>query len=283
MTDKIVRSDYGAKFKALHLNSDTFIMPNAWDAGSARVLAAEGFAAIGTTSSGIAFSAGLPDHQRIDRDGMLERVRAIVDAVRVPVSADLEAGYGAAPEVAAETVARAIALGAVGANIEDYTRIETAPLFEEKLAIDRIRAIRERADATGVAFTLTARTDAFLVGHPNAFAESVRRCNLYRQAGADCLFVPGVSDRATIGALVKAIAGPINVVMGLSGSPLTLEELRELGVRRVSIGGSLARATLELVRVAAREMREQGSFSYADKQYPHAELCRFFASYDDGN
>jgi 2-methylisocitrate lyase-like PEP mutase family enzyme len=278
--DEIERHERGAAFKALHLANDAFVMPNAWDAGSARVLAAEGFAAIGTTSAGIAFAAGLPDHQRIDRDGMLTRIRAIVDSVHVPVNADLEAGYGVAPEEAAETVARAIALGAVGAIIEDYTGVQAAPLFEETLAAERIKAIRQRANDTGVPFTLTARTDPFLVGHPKAFEESVRRANRYREAGADCLYVPGVADAATISALVKEIAGPINVVMGLSGNTLTLAQLRDLGVRRISIGGSLARAALELVRCAAREMREHGSFSFADRQYAHGELCRFFASWD---
>jgi 2-methylisocitrate lyase-like PEP mutase family enzyme len=280
MMNEIEQHARGAAFKALHLINDAFIMPNAWDAGSARVLAAEGFAAIGTTSAGIAFAAGLPDHQRMDRDGMLARIKPIVDAVRAPVNADLEAGYGVAPEDAAETVAQAIALGAVGANIEDYTGVDTAPLFDATLAAERISAIHQRASASGVPFTLTARTDAFLVGHPNAFGEAVRRANLYREAGADCLFVPGVADSKTIAALVAEIAGPINVVMGLSGNTLTLAQLRDLGVRRVSIGGSLARAALELVRCAAREMREQGSFSFADRQYAHAELCRFFASWD---
>jgi 2-methylisocitrate lyase-like PEP mutase family enzyme len=278
--EEIARHERGAAFKALHLANDAFVMPNAWDAGSARVLAAEGFAAIATTSAGIAFAAGLPDHQRIDRDGMLAHIKPIVDSVHLPVSADLESGYAIAPEAAAETVARAIALGAVGANIEDYTGVEAKPLFEEMLAVERIRAIRQRANATGVPFTLTARTDAFLVGHPKAFDEAVRRTNLYREAGADCLFVPGIADAATIAALVKEIAGPINVVMGLSGNTLTLAQLRDLGVRRISIGGSLARAALELVRCAAREMREHGSFSFADRQYAHAELCRFFASWD---
>jgi 2-methylisocitrate lyase-like PEP mutase family enzyme len=269
-----------AAFKALHDGEGTFVMPNAWDAGSARVLAAEGFAALGTTSAGIAFAAGLPDHQRIDRDGMLRSVKAIVDAVNVPVSADLEAGFAVAPDEAAETVHQAIALGAVGANIEDYTGVAAAPLFEESLAAARIRAIRKRADQSGIPFTLTARTDAYLVGHPDAFHESVRRANLYRAAGADCLFVPGVSDASTIGALVKAIDGPINVVMGLSGNTLTVAQLRELGVRRVSVGGSLARAALGLIRRAAREMREQGSFAFADTQIAHGELCQFFASWD---
>jgi 2-methylisocitrate lyase-like PEP mutase family enzyme len=270
----------GAAFKALHLAQDAFIMPNAWDAGSARVLAAEGFVAIGTTSAGIAFAAGRPDHQCIDRDGMLARIEPIVASVSVPVSADLEGGYGVAPEVVADTVARVIALGAVGANIEDYTGDAAAPLFEQTLAVERIAAIRQRADASGVPFTLTARTDPFLVGHPNAFEESVRRANLFREAGADCLYVPGVADAATIARLVKEIAGPINVVMGLRGNAFTLAQLRDLGVRRVSIGGSLARAALELVRCAAREMREAGSFTFGDKQYAHAELCRFFAACD---
>jgi 2-methylisocitrate lyase-like PEP mutase family enzyme len=198
------------------------------------------------------------------------------------VSADLEAGYGPAPEDVAETIRQAVAAGAVGGNIEDYTGDPRAPLFDPTLAAERIRAGRAAADASGIAFTLTGRADCYLVGHADPLRESIRRANHYRQAGADCLFVPGVSDAATIGTLVREIDGPINVVMGLRGAPLTMAELEALGVRRVSIGGSLARATFALVRRAAEEMRRAGTFGYAGDQIPDAELSRYFADTASG-
>ncbi|MBL8020897.1 MAG: isocitrate lyase/phosphoenolpyruvate mutase family protein [Leptospirales bacterium] len=254
-------------------------MPNAWDAGSARMLAGQGFSVLGTTSAGIAFAAGLPDHQRLSRDDMLACVSKIVSAVQIPVSADLESGYGTAPEIVAETVRMAMDIGVVGCNIEDLSGNEDSPLLEAKLAAERIGAIRQTANAKGI-FTLTARTDAFLIKHPLAFDEAVYRCNLYREAGADCLFVPGVGDKETIGKLAREIDGPINVVMGLAHSTLTLADLKGLGVRRVSIGGSLARATFGLIRQAAKEILDKGTFTFADNQFPHNDLCDFFAKFD---
>ena len=269
------------RFRALHLVEGTFLMPNAWDAGSARMLAAAPFSALGTTSAGIAFSMGVPDGQsRVSRDAMIERIHAIADATDLPVSADLEAGYGETPEAVAVTVRASIQAGAVGGNIEDDTGDPGLLLYETNLAAARIHAAREAADATGVPYVLTARTDCYLVSHPNAFAEAVARANLYREAGADCLFVPGVRDADTIAALVREIQGPLNVVMGLTGSALSVKELETLGVRRISIGGSLARATFGLIRRAVREMAEKGSFSFADQQIPNGELCAFFASWE---
>ncbi|MCE9596499.1 MAG: isocitrate lyase/phosphoenolpyruvate mutase family protein [Spirochaetia bacterium] len=275
----ISQAERGLMFRTLH-NTGTFIMPNAWDAGSARMLVGQGFKAIATTSAGIAFAAGLPDHQKLSRDAMLAEVRKIVQSVNVPVSADLEGGYGIAPNVVAETVRMAIEIGVVGCNIEDLSGNVDSPLIEPGLAAERISAIRKVADAQGISFTLTARTDAFLTKHPMAFDEAVRRCNQYRQAGADCLFVPGVGDSETIGNLVRAIDGPMNFVMGLAHSSLNAKELSALGVRRISIGGSLARASFGLIRAAAQEMQTSGTFTFADNQYPHGELCDFFSAWD---
>lgn len=266
--------------KELHGRDGIFLMPNAWDAGSARMLSAFGFPAIATTSAGIAFSLGLPDYEgAVSREAMIERIGQIAAAVDLPVSADLEAGYGAEPEQVGETIRLAIAAGVVGGNIEDFTGERSAPLFGLDLAAERIRAAREAADASGVPFTLTARTDCYLAGVENPFAVAVERANRYREVGADCLFVPGVSDPDVIAALVKEIDGPLTVVMGLSGSTLSVSQLAELGVRRVTIGGSLARATYGLIRQAASEMKEQGSFSFAAQQIPDRELCQFFASF----
>ena len=266
--------------KELHARDGTFLMPNAWDAGSARMLSASGFPAIATTSAGIAFSLGLPDYEgAVSREAMLERVGLIAAAVDLPVSADLEAGYGVEPDQVGETIRKAITVGAVGGNIEDFTGEPNAPLFDLALAAERIRAARQAADASAIPFTLAARTDCYLAGVDKPFAAAVERANCYREAGADCLFVPGVSDPDVIAALVKEIDGPLTVVMGLSGSTLSVSQLAALGVRRITIGGSLARATYGLIRQAAVEMKEQGSFSFADRQIPDGELCRFFASF----
>lgn len=243
------------------------------------MLAGQGFQALGTTSAGIAFASGLPDHQKLSRDRMLEVIQAIVSSVNIPVSADLESGYGIGPDIAAETVRLAIEMGVVGCNIEDLSGDATTSLIEAKLAADRIAAISESASLRGRgSFTLTARTDAFLIKHPKAFEEAVYRCNLYRSAGADCLFVPGIADKETIGTLVREIDGPMNVVMGLAHSRLTVADLRTLGVRRISIGGSLARAAFGLIRRVALEIQNSGTFTFADDQYPHNELCDFFAA-----
>ncbi len=267
----------GTRFRDLHLAEETFVMPNAWNAGSACLLEAAGFDAIGTTNAGIAYSRALPDYEgALSRDAALGETRNITAAVDLPVSADAENGYGHQPDEVAESIRLFADAGAVGAGIEDYAASFGGALYDRELAMARIRAAREAADALDFPFTLTARAECYLVGHPDPFDEAVTRANLYREAGADCLFVPGVADAATIGALVREIDGPLNVVMGLSGSPLNLAELADLGVTRVSIGGSLARATFGLIQRAANEIRQQGTFTYAGEQIPDASLCRFF-------
>ncbi len=277
-------NDRARRFAELH-QQGCFLLPNAWDAGSARILESAGFPAVATTSAGIAFSLGRPDHDffteqpedgRVGREVMLRRVSEIVDAVAAPVSADLEEGFGETPQAVAATISAAIATGAAGGNIEDFTGDRGRPLFDETLAAHRIRAAREVIDASGVPFVLVGRTDALLVGA--SLEECIRRANAYLAAGADCAFVPGASDAATIGTLVRELDGPLNVVMGLSGNPLSLDELRELGVRRVTVGGSIARALYRHLLNAAEELARQGTFTYGDNQLSQNELNDIFRS-----
>ncbi len=251
-------------------------MPNAWDPGTAIVLAEAGFPFIATTSAGIAFAQGVPDGQSLSRSRMLELVEQIAAAVDVPVSADLEAGYGPSPDDVAATVRGGVAAGVVGCNIEDSTGERDHPLFELGLAVERIRAGAEAARATGTQFVLNARVDPYLVrlGTPEEnLAESIRRANAYREAGADCLYVPGVTEPDAIERLVREIDGPLNVLGARGGGDqaLTVAELEAVGVRRVSIGGSLAVAALGLVRRAGAELLERGTFSYAREAMSNAE------------
>ncbi len=270
----------GTAFKDLHSAEGIFVMPNAWNAGSAHMLEAAGFPAVGTTSAGISFCLGLPDYEgALTREAALEETCRIAGAIRIPVSVDAENGYGHTPEEVAETIRRVADTGAVGASIEDYSAaFGTGDLYDRALSVERIEAAVAAAASLPFPFTLTARAECYLSGHPSPFEESVARAVSYREAGADCLYVPGITDAETIGRLVKEVEAPVNVVMGLAGSPLTVNRLEELGVKRVSVGGSLARATFGLVRRAAEEIRDRGTFAYSEEQVPDAELCRFFAS-----
>ena len=268
----------GVVFRDLHLADDIFVMANAWNAGSAVLLEEAGFVAIGTTSAGIAFGLALPDYQaRLDRDTALAETARIAAAVAVPVSADAENGYGDDAESVAETILAVAASGAVGANIEDFSGDAARGLYERDLAIERIAAARAAADTLDFPFTLTARAECFLTGHEDPLVESIARACRYREAGADCIFVPGASDAATITTLVREVDAPLNVVMGLAGRPVSVAHLADLGVRRVSIGGSLARATFGLVRRAAEEILRDGTFGYAEGQIADGELCALFA------
>jgi 2-methylisocitrate lyase-like PEP mutase family enzyme len=268
----------GRAFLELHRADGVFLMPNAWNAGSACMLEAAGFPAIGTTSAGIAFCLGLPDYEgALTRDVALEETHRIVRAVAVPVNADAENGYGHEPEHVAETIQRFASAGVVGVSIEDFSANYGKDLYEREHSVERIKAARASADALGFPFTLTARAECYLVAHQKPFEESVIRANLYRDAGADCLFVPGVKDPDTIAALVKEIDGPLNVVMGLVGSSLSVRQLQGLGVKRISIGDSLTRATFGLIRRAAEELSQDGTFKFADEQIPDDELCQFFS------
>jgi 2-methylisocitrate lyase-like PEP mutase family enzyme len=263
-----------------HLHRDGLVMPNAWDAGSAVVLAEAGFAAIATTSAGIAFSLGRADHgipqggRAVSRSEMFDRIRQITAAVDVPVNGDLEAGYGDAPEAVAETIRLALDAGLAGGNIEDFAG---GALYDEALAVERIAAAREVIEASGTDFVLTARTDGFLLHPPAALADAIHRANHYREAGADCLYVPGVNDLDSIATLVREIDGPLNVVMGLGATSLTVAALRSVGVARISLGGSIARAALGFVRESARELLEAGTTTFAERQIPQAELNALFS------
>ncbi|MFI6252793.1 isocitrate lyase/phosphoenolpyruvate mutase family protein [Streptomyces sp. NPDC051016] len=271
------RRELAARFVELH-REGCFLLPNAWDAGSARILESAGFPAVATTSAGVAFSLGRPDHDyggdRVDRDTMVGRVGEIVAGVGIPVSADLEDGFGETPETVAETIALTLGAGAAGGNIEDFTGERSRPLYDPELSADRIRAARQVVDATGEPFVLVGRTDVLLTG--GSLTEAVCRANAYLAAGADCAFVPGAADAETIGTLVKEIDGPLNVVMGLTGAALSLADLRELGVRRVTVGGSIARAMYAQLLGAARELAERGTFSYAEKQISQTDLNELF-------
>lgn len=271
--------DKANKFRDLHLSGNTFIMANAWNPGSAVLLEEAGFSAIGTTSAGIAFSRAVPDYVGdISLDTALEETSSIVRSVGIPVSMDAENGYGHSADAVAANMAKIVATGVAGASIEDHCGDEGKPLYDIELGAERIQAAREGTGDLGYPFTLTARAECYLTGHADPFNESVRRLNRYREAGADCLFVPGISDIDTIRAMVREVDGPLNVVMGLSGKPISVAELRDAGVARISIGGSLARATFGLVRAAAREMLEQGTFEYARQQIADAELCALFSA-----
>ena len=268
----------GRRFRRLH-ESGTFLMPNAWNAGSALLLETAGFEAVGTTSAGIAYSLGKADAAGVlSIDEALDETARIAGAISIPVNVDAENGYGDSPEAVAECIRRCVDAGAVGAGVEDYTWNPERPLYDRTLAVERIRAAREAVDESGVPFVLTARAECYLYGVPDAFAESVARSNLYREAGADLLYTPGVRDRDEIAALAREIDGPMNFVVGKGTADYTLEELGDLGIRRVSIGGSLMRATFALAARAAAEMKEQGRFTWAADQLGPADFDRLFAT-----
>jgi 2-methylisocitrate lyase-like PEP mutase family enzyme len=275
---------HGAAFTALH-DGRGFVMPNAWDAGSARVLADAGFAAIGTTSAGIAFSLGMGDHTvvagapRVSREQMFARIAEIVRAVDLPVNGDLEAGFGREPEAVAETIAMAIDAGLAGANIEDYF---DGALYEEQLSTERIAAARAVIRERAVPFVLTARTDGLQLAGKAPMDAVVRRANLYREAGADCLFVPGVNDLEVIRLMVREIDGPLNVVMGLGGTGLTVDALRAAGVARMSLGGTFSRAAYGLLLRSARELFEHGTLGFAEGQASGRELAQLFGKFEVG-
>ena len=253
------------------------VLPNAWDAGSARIFVEAGFPALATTSAGIAFSLGYPDGERISRDEMLAAVARITRRISVPITADMEAGYGETADAVAETVRRVIDAGAVGMNLED--RMEEKHLIDFALSVERVRAARRAADASGVRLVLNARTDAFEapeIARDKRLAEAVRRGNAFREAGADSVFVPFVGDRGTIEQLVQQIRAPVNI-LGTPNAP-TLKELATLGVRRVTFGSAPMRATLGLVRRMAREWKEKGTYGTLEAYgIPFAELQKLFA------
>jgi 2-methylisocitrate lyase-like PEP mutase family enzyme len=259
-----------AAFRDLHHRERAFVIPNPWDAGSARLLAGLGFAALATTSAGYAFSCGRRDGA-VGRDAMLRHVTEIVAATDLPTSADLENGFGHDPETVAETIRLAIETGLCGGSIEDSSPGTGKPQYEIEHAAARIRAAAEAAHRGPSRWVLTARAENYLVGRPD-LADTIRRLQAYQEAGADVLYAPGLRTRDEIAAVVRAVDRPVNAIMGLSGVTLTLDELGAIGVKRVSVGSALARAAFGALLRAGREMREKGTFHFADDAVPYAEI-----------
>lgn len=274
------QTDRAAHFRQLHTHRP-LVLPNAWDAASARVIELAGGLAIATTSAGVSWSHGRSDGQELRREEMLRAIRCIVQTVAVPVTADIESGYGnGSTDDVAETVHALIAIGVAGINIEDSPGRDGEVLLAPAVHAERIRAAREAALGVGADLVINARTDVYLfqVGAPETrFDAAVQRANLYRAAGADCLFVPGVIDAGTIAALVRAIDGPLNV-MAMPGAPTT-SELGQLGVARVSVGPGIAQAALAATRRAARELLEQGTYGTPEDSLPFAEVNAMFAAH----
>ena len=271
-----LQSKLAEQFAALHKGPPILVLPNAWDVMSARIFEQAGFAAIGTTSGGIANSLGYADGQNVSRDEMLQVVGRIAEAVRIPVTADMERGYGDAPEEIADTARAVIAAGAVGMNLEDSTGDSTNPLSDLNLQTERIRAVVEAADHIGIPFVLNARTDVFLaaVGAPETrLAHTVERLNAFHKAGAASLFAPGLKDAEIIGKLAREITGPLNI-LAMAGTP-AIAQLEKLGVARISVGSGPMRAALGLVSRIARQMRDAGTFDLmSDGAMPYADANR---------
>jgi 2-methylisocitrate lyase-like PEP mutase family enzyme len=261
------------QFRQLHRGPHVLILPNAWDVASARIFEEAGFPAIATTSAGIAFSLGHPDGQRIPREEMMARIGRIARAVHVPVTADVESGYGSSPEDAAKTTRELIRAGVVGMNLEDGSSNPDQPLIDLQLAVEKIKAARQAAMQMRAQVVVNARTDVYLLpgGNPDAdYSEALRRLLAFRDAGADCVFAPGLKDAETIGRLTKAVECPLNI-LAVPGT-LSIPELEKLGVARVSMGSGPMRATLGLLRRVAEELRTSGTYSAMEGAVPYAEV-----------
>jgi 2-methylisocitrate lyase-like PEP mutase family enzyme len=254
----LTQAEKGVAFAELHKRAGTFIIPNPWDVGSARLLAHLGFEALATSSAGYAFSIGKPDNA-VDRDAMLAHATAVAAATELPVSIDLENGFGDAPEVVAETIRLAAATGAVGGSIEDATQRKEDPLYDRALAVERIRAAAEVVHNLPFPFMLTARAEDYWVGKPD-LKDTIERLQMYQEAGADVLYVPGLRSKDDIASLISSVDRPVNVLMGLKGVQLTAAEVSATGAKRISVGSGLARCALGAFLQAARDMREHGTF-----------------------
>ena len=261
-------------FHDLH-RSGIFVIPNPWDIGSARVLVSLGFPALATTSAGFAWSVGCADNH-VTLAQALDHYRAIVSAVSVPVAADFEGAFAVEPDRVADNVAAAVDTGLAGLSVEDSTGNVAQPLFDFGLAVDRVRAARRAIDASGRSVLLTGRTEGFIVGRPD-LDETIRRLTAYAEAGADCLHAPGMRSHDQIAAVVRAVAPkPVNVVVGTGFA--TVAQLRDLGVRRISVGGGLARVAWTAFLDAAKEIAERGTFSKLDSAATTADMNRLFTA-----
>jgi 2-methylisocitrate lyase-like PEP mutase family enzyme len=268
-------------FRSLHQSKGIFVTPNPWDAGSAKVLESLGFKALATTSAGLAYSLGKPDgHASITRGETLQNVQSIIAATSLPVSADLENGYGDEPAICAETILLAAKAGLSGGSIEDATGRPGNPIYPFEQAVERVKAAVKAARSLPYPFTLTARAENLIYGRPD-LKDTIKRLEAFADAGADVLFAPGLKSRKEIEAVVKSVAPrPVNVIMGISGSNLSLEILEELGVKRVSVGSSLVRAAYGAFFRAVEEILQKGTFSYSNQAKPYADLNKLF---DDHN
>jgi 2-methylisocitrate lyase-like PEP mutase family enzyme len=262
------------EFVALHQREQAFIIPNPWDVGSARLLQSLGFEALATTSAGFAFSIGKADGA-VNRNAMLEHAAALASATDLPVSADLENGYADDPAGVAETVRLAAQTGLAGCSIEDVPQGRGRAPYELQFAADRVRAAVEAARSLPFPFTLTARSENFIVGRPD-LRDTIARLQAFQEAGADVLFAPGLKSKEDITTVLRSIDRPLNVIMGLQGVQLSLADLSALGVGRISVGSALARAALTSFLRAAREMRDRGTFTFAEDSVKYADLNAMF-------
>jgi 2-methylisocitrate lyase-like PEP mutase family enzyme len=275
----IQQAEKADAFRALHSAAKPLLLPNVWDVASARIIEEEGFPAIATSSAGIAFAQGFADGQKIHPDRMIASIAQIAQAVNVPVSGDVEAGYGTTADDAARTARNVIHAGAIGMNLEDATGDAMHPLADLALQLEKIRAIRATAQKLGVPLVLNARTDVYLLQVGDAakrYDEALRRLKSFRDAGADCVFIPGLQDAPTIGRLVADLACPVNILAG-PGSP-SVSELTALGVKRISLGSGPMRATLGLLRRLAEEVKTHGTYSAMDGALSYAEMNEIMSS-----
>lgn len=272
----LTQTEKGRIFGEMHERDRAFIIPNPWDAGTARLLAKLGFEALATTSAGYAFSLGQADGT-ISRDETLAHAAAIVSATDLPVSADLENGFGDSPEVVAETIRLAALTGLVGGSIEDVSRRAKPEIYDLRHAVERIRAAADAACGLPFRFTLTARAENYLVGRPD-LKDTIKRLQAYQEAGADVLYAPGLTSREDIAAVVGAVDRPVNVIMGLQGVRLSHAELSEIGVKRISVGSALSRAAFGAFLRAAREMRDHGTFAFSDEAVSYREITQLFTA-----
>jgi 2-methylisocitrate lyase-like PEP mutase family enzyme len=263
------------RFRALHHRDRAFIIPNPWDVGTARLLQLLGFEALATTSAGFAYSVGKPDGT-IDRETMVAHAAAVAAATNLPVSADLENLYVDSPSRVGETIRMAADVGLAGCSIEDVPTGRDGEPYELKMAAERVRAAAEAAHSLPFPFTLTARSENFIVGRPDLL-DTIARLQAFQEAGADVLFAPGLKSKEDIATVVRSVDRPVNVIMGLQGVQLSLAELSELGVKRVSVGSALSRAALGAFLRGAHEMREHGTFRFAEDATEYTELNAMFA------
>jgi len=261
------------RFRALHAGPRAFVIPNVWDAGTARIVAGLGFAALATSSGACAGTLGRRDGE-VSRDEAIAHARAVSAATDLPVSADLENGYGAAPEEAALTIRRAGEAGLAGASIEDASGDAAEPIYAVAHAAERVAAAAQAARALPAGFVLTARAENFLNGKAD-LDDTIRRLQAFEKAGADVLFAPGLPDLAAVRTVCRSVSKPVNFMVGIRGKSFTLAQLEEAGVRRVSLATSLWRAAMTALVQAAEEVRDQGTFGYLDRSRPTAELTRF--------